>query len=97
MSASADEFLILCPIHRLSGTGCSDLFLIYTEQVKIYIIAKRLFVGHFNLHGFINLSVLNFGSLVDLYNYPVIPRIVRFICYGINNLFNIMKYFKTWE
>ena len=94
MSEFADVFWIVCPRSRQSVPGYSDWFLMDLYQVK-HIISKRLFTVHLNLHGFINLSVLNIGSLIYPYNYWFIPIIFRVSHYGINNSFNLKQYFKT--
>ena len=52
----------------LAALGYSGRFLMYVYQVKKYVIAKRFFVGHLNLHVFINLKIISVGYLIYPYS-----------------------------
>ena len=88
-------FWILCLSQRLSNTGYYDWVLTYVGRVAKYAILKITFIGHLNIHGFINSNVLNTSSFKYTHSDIVIPRIFQFGSYGLHILFKFMHHFKT--
>ena len=53
------------------------------------LLIRRLVIGHLNIRGFINFSVINVGYFIDIYNDRVIPRTIWVVHNGTSNLLKL--------